>query len=476
MRFNIDQQHFIDSIIQFVKTNQSGLVLLNAPAGTGKTTCIYRLYDMLSELEKTVTVMAPTHKATTLFHYPIKAKTIHSYFAQRPDYTQSGDMRFFHTRECLSCYHSFKDETDKHTHLIACKPVSITPKSILFVDEASMIDIEMINYFLRCARSNLVIFCCDHFQIPPINYPVSPIFQLTQYLDTFTFTEQMRAKTDGVRLYCDKFRESITLKRHVPTDKVDLGFIVDAFEQKKDAVVISWTNSAKDTLNDAIRERLFARPGTILKDYYVDEQLVFSGFKDCRFEYTLYDHIINDCSLELGMFKLEPYVSTILTDLFKLVRLYVDCDASYYSSSIVVIQDLSEIELSIPMCSGRKKSERIRFHCIRDENKAVFLKPIKEHTKVLEKIFKSYKQLILAQVNSRCKEERNALWRNYYIVTNLLNSQLDYSYSITCHKAQGSQWHTVIANTTNLRRAPNGLGDKLCYTAVSRATTDIYFI
>lgn len=54
--------------------------------------------------------------------------------------------------------------------------------------------------------------------------------------------------------------------------------------------------------------------------------------------------------------------------------------------------------------------------------------------------------------------------------------QVKYAYAVTCHKAQGGQWHSVFVDMGYIAPEARGLDFyRLLYTAVTRATTTLYF-
>ncbi|MDE6048587.1 MAG: ATP-binding domain-containing protein [Paramuribaculum sp.] len=54
--------------------------------------------------------------------------------------------------------------------------------------------------------------------------------------------------------------------------------------------------------------------------------------------------------------------------------------------------------------------------------------------------------------------------------------QVKYAYAVTCHKAQGGQWHSVFVDMGYIAPEARGLDFyRWLYTAVTRATNTLYF-
>lgn len=475
---NEQQKYFYDSIVSFVYQKKTGLVLLNAPAGTGKTYTITLLFQSLQQ-KIPLHILAPTHKAKSLFPPQMKAKTIHCFIGARPYFREEDGKLLFHEYKGCELCGAEVDQTDMYQHVLECTTISKERKeqvkkieySVVIVDETSMLDVDMLSFFKTYALHSLVIFTGDNAQIPPIDLEMSPIFQYKHFIDTFSFTEQMRSKTDVVRVVCDKFRNAVySGNKHIHTTKCVEQDVIQSFQKGEDVVSLNWTNAQKDAYNRRIRKALFTSELEILQDYYVGEKLVFSGYKNTQKERENIDAKNPNSYLYCIRKLMEQQVDTI-----------------YHTNDPVVIQELSSISVDIPFYTcihklhkcekckmnlpkKRKSVLSIELHRIVDSRETVFYR-VKPHSlKHFKDILKYYKDFILTLP----KKERKTHWYNYYTLDKICNADLDYAYAITVHKAQGSQWDKVYVNIDNIRRCWSQ-GTRLAYTAVSRAKHEIYF-
>jgi hypothetical protein len=71
---------------------------------------------------------------------------------------------------------------------------------------------------------------------------------------------------------------------------------------------------------------------------------------------------------------------------------------------------------------------------------------------------------------------RGKYWKRFYKFKERYLPDLDYVYSITVHKAQGSQWQHVFVDISNIHRAPACDRDRLVYTATSRMIESVHGI
>ena len=146
-KLNNEQKKFVTDTMKYIEIKQTGYIIVNAPAGTGKTTCVNVLLDQIkiSNSGLKVQVLCPTNKAKSLIKvkkYPIK--TIHSFFNLIPIYDSNGDIIF--GKDCYKCQNCKNYEVENeeelpmlYEHMNTCTsfPVAETTDSfgVIFVDE-----------------------------------------------------------------------------------------------------------------------------------------------------------------------------------------------------------------------------------------------------------------------------------------------------------------------------------------------------
>jgi exodeoxyribonuclease-5 len=53
---------------------------------------------------------------------------------------------------------------------------------------------------------------------------------------------------------------------------------------------------------------------------------------------------------------------------------------------------------------------------------------------------------------------------------------MDYAFAITCHKAQGSSWKTVVVWTNDMVKFDFDEYKRWVYTAITRAENTVFFV
>lgn len=453
---NKEQQAFFNYVHECIMKREKKVITVNSPGGTGKTFCVKEIVKRFQEI---TTILAPTNKAVSLF-LPLIAKTIHRFFNAKSDYDHDGELEF--------------EFTLMSTTTPNCKQFHV-----IIIDECSMITREMVSIFSNYMQANdcMLIFMGDNCQLPPINENCSPVFKIPGTTH-FNFTQNMRIKNMDLNEICNYFRRQFLHPeneiKNIAQLREKFNFI--PFEQAiqefrldcKECVYLTWTNKKKESISILVRKLLFEKYYGQLESYYASESLVFSGFrntteenyrymtcdyctekKSCTFHKNLSDKISEQTSELIGILNIEECIGRN--------------SYRYYSNDIIEIKDVQKVQLNIPLYHKKKKN--IHFYKIIDQNETIWLKPMSEEDKdTVSDYFKRRREEI-KQI--RDSEKKKNGWWNYYFQKKLIDPEIDYSYASTVHKAQGSQWKTVLVDFFSINKSQER--KQLLYTAVSRA-------
>lgn len=222
----------------FVEDNQS--LVIDAPAGTGKTTMIKRLAKYLDQhfSHKKVIITTPTHQSLKLYCGYDKM-TIQSFLG-------------------------FTIELDRYGQEMMVRKTG--PKKdydILIVDEASMITKQLAS---EISKLNLkVLYFGDSFQLPPVGESLSVVFQLPR----LTLTKNYRSDLEIIKLYRDD--------KNFPKEAA----IPMTIEQLKELgyPILCWTNKACRFYNTQLMGRSIPIKGdkVICIKTHRKEYMIYSG-------------------------------------------------------------------------------------------------------------------------------------------------------------------------------------------------------
>lgn len=453
---NKEQQAFFNYVYECIMKREKKIITVNSPGGTGKTHCVKEIVKRFPEI---TTILAPTNKAVSLF-LPLKAITIHRFFNAKSDYDDNGELEFVFSLMSTS------SSSSKQFHVV-------------IIDECSMIPLEMVEIFLKYMHTNdcIMIFMGDICQLPPINEICSPVFKIPN-TKHFNFTQNMRIKNSDLNEICDFFRRQFLHPeneiRNIPqiTEKFKAIPIEQAIQEFrldcKECVYLTWANSKKESVSIKVRKLLFDKNTGQLESYYASESLVFSGFRNTteeNYRYMTCDYCTEKKSCTFHK-NLSDKISEQTSELIGILNI-AGCIGKnsyrYYSNDIIEIKDVEKVQLNIAL--NHKRNENIDFYKIIDQNETIWLKPMNEKDKkTVSEYFKKRREEIKQIRNS--KEKSNSWW-NYYFQKKLIDPEIDYSYASTVHKAQGSQWKTVLVDLYTINKSQER--KQLLYTAVSRA-------
>jgi len=424
MSLNIEQALFVNELFKNIND-----IVLDAPGGTGKTFSLKHIIKIIKDKGRNVKVLAPTHKAKSLFLKDgISAETIHKF---------------------LNAKREIDEETGKEYYVYS-NDVNVSDISCIFVDESSMVSKEMFDIISKLKTRKC--YMGDRAQLNPIGEGLSPVFEME---NIHSFTENMRIKSNPDSLsaqYLKTFREltsNPSLK--IKIDKQNKKFMLDEFKKKTDCVVLAWTNKQVDYLNRLIRCALFNVNETELEKFYVGENLIFSGF---------YENHTNG---------IKYYSSDIITiEELKIKKKFVpypkcDCGIQNRDHKINRCEECGIIGHST-------NGHELTFYELKDQNGTVWYSVCTDDRNILIKILCEYRKHCLVMKNKQT-------WEIYYRIKNTYDPNLKYSYAMTVHNSQGSQFETVFVDINNIKLNRNVEEcSRMMYTAVSRFRNSVYFI
>ena len=426
MQLADDQLEAVEGILRCVDRFQH--CCLTGGAGTGKTFTVQTLIEEIRMRGKHVSVCAPTHKACAVLreHLPesVKVMTIHSALGIVPKFnTQTG-----------------KTENKKVNE--GALPIET---SVLFVDEASMIDDQMFDDVMEEAQrmSFMIIWIGDYYQLAPVDNEsrLSKVFSLVK--NTFELTEIKRqAKGSEIIRLATALRMFMQGKGEIPkiisggkvkdhSKKPDWFYksvVPNIIKHPEDSRYIAYTNDTTITAANAARAKILQ---TLKKQPLVGEiavmnkpvirgdNIVLFNNQDVRFV------SVNKDSLKFG---------EIIENGYECLVEPVNCSDGCSPASELVFLPENQNKLL-------KKVKAMKF-------KAAKLKD----------------------------KERSIAFGRAYAFENLF-ADIRPGYAVTAHKSQGSTFHNAYLNLTDFDSMykydkPNYY--RAIYTAVTRPSNKLH--
>ncbi|AHE99836.1 ATP-dependent DNA helicase [Thioalkalivibrio paradoxus] len=265
-----DQARALEELIAFDRGTEP-VHALAGPAGSGKT---FLLGEFVGRCSRRLEITATTNKAARVAALATgtEPKTIHALLGLQPR----------------------DDENAGRTALKQIRDPEVEPGSLVVVDEASMIDSDLLGAIERHARTLRfkVLFVGDAYQLPPIFEARSPVFAgvPTSHLTTIhrqaldnpvlAIANEFRAVLDGSPM--PRVRALGSEVRVLPEGEF-LARMLEAFERASDPSevrALAWTNQTVRELNQAVRRHLIGPEAEELAHLPGERFIANSAIKD----------------------------------------------------------------------------------------------------------------------------------------------------------------------------------------------------
>ena len=278
MFFNNEQQIAFQKIKQFLNSKKK-IFVLNGAAGTGKTTVISKIFKSHEYDKKKIVLAATTNKAVSvieqmfnIYHENIDFHTIHKICNIKRSIDHEGNELYnYDDNQCSS-----KNKK------------SIYNYDIIVIDEASMINLNMLKYInsIKYKIRGKIIMVGDKYQLPPVNETKSNAFDF-EYYDDYFFLKKIMRFDSNILKFSIRIRDCIDSKKHISIKNI----VDNSFEICKNSeiwkeeylkefsynnIFLAYTNKKCEEINNYIRKKYFKNDK--LLEYIVDELIVFNNY------------------------------------------------------------------------------------------------------------------------------------------------------------------------------------------------------
>lgn len=261
MQFTADQQNAADKFMHFLLDPTQREFLIEGSAGVGKTTLVEYLINLSIKQEKLLNtilggdvetntfITASTNKAANVLHEKLgrETSTIHSLLGLKVT----------------------NDYSSGKTVLQRTRDTQVFSNSLIFIDEASMVDSALLKLIRELTMDCKVVYIGDPYQLAPIFETESPVFNSVQ--NKAVLREVVRqASGSPITTLALQYREAVEQgvfphREHmnVPTvtvlspqdfkQKIEEDFR-DPYTDTSEKKILAWTNAKVLAYNKFIRE------------------------------------------------------------------------------------------------------------------------------------------------------------------------------------------------------------------------------
>jgi exodeoxyribonuclease V len=438
----LDVFKLMDRFLEMGEDTRSGF-LLKGYAGTGKTTVISQLVNILPQLEYNFVLIAPTGRAAKVMSaYSGKpASTIHKHiFMQK----QEGEGFSFQRKK------------------------NYLSKTIFIVDEASMISdeadfgargllTELISYVFE-KKSNKILIIGDSAQLPPVMQELSPALDAEYLRNNFQLDllEYEMKEVMRQQLVSGILANATSLRENISKGNVDIKFKTKGFPD------IFRMNG--DKLEDGLRYAY--------NKYGHENTIVICRSNKAATQYNEYiRRTINSSESEINAGDILMIVRNNYTTLPS------DSPAGFLANGdfaeVIRIKKFEDIhhmrfvELELKLLdypdqpSFEAKAMLDVLHSFSPNLGQ------EEYKNLYESVQKDYTEFKSQQAR------KEAIKQDPYLSA----LQIKFAYALTCHKSQGGQWDAVFIDQGFMKDDMlNKEFLRWLYTAVTRASKEIFLV
>lgn len=319
------QQDAHQAFCDFIIDRAARTFVLEGYSGTGKTTLVRVLLDLLPKLLKTYKLINPTEK----YDWDVLLTATTNKAAEAFSQLTGEEVRTIHSVLGLRVATNFRTGVTK---LIPRSNAETPSNTILFVDEASYIDRDLLKLVFERTENCKIIFIGDPAQLSPVKSKGTPVFSAG--FPTARLTEVVRqAEGNPIIELSTAFRDTVNTGQWVKfiTDGDHVRFLSrPAFEQAildeftdptwtyNRSKVLAWTNKAVINYNQGIRNHALGSPELKRGDYAVCNKFITAGKKTLKTDQLVRITHISEPTTELDVpgrrFELDKSIMAFMPD------------------------------------------------------------------------------------------------------------------------------------------------------------------
>lgn len=197
---NTGQAAAADAFFEFLFDDDQREMSLSGPGGVGKTFLMSFLIDnIIPRYQQACKLVGVEPRFNEVFMTATtnKAAEVLAVATQRPTSTVHSFLGL-KVKDNYSTGKSTIERTNSWT---------VRENIILFVDECSMIDSQLLAYIREGLLNSKIVYVGDHCQLPPVMEASSPIY--TKNMPTYELTEQMRTNNPDLQALNDQLRNTV---------------------------------------------------------------------------------------------------------------------------------------------------------------------------------------------------------------------------------------------------------------------------
>ena len=322
-------------------------------------------------------------------------------------------------------------------------------------------------------------------------------------MKTFTMKNVVRSKIGAVTELCYELRKWIKtskLSNHLNKNKQGLYFFdyeerqnkmdslwfkkfLESIKNNNMSIIITWTNKQTDIYNNTIRKQIFKHKTQINK-YEINDILMLSDFYSLDIGndfvkqklYTSEQIKVQDTRKKIvPLNKFEKISNSIIKKMKSVVKIEDQIQKLIEGMNEEYCNDVKLSCWFLRVTKIGEEMQKPMIIVVIDDESIEMYNKIKNETNTI--IGKFSKKLLYTYKTTQKQIESaviKPLWKQWHKIFIEPFANVNYGYSITCHKAQGSSFFDVYIDLDDILKNPKDIEGKKCaYTAATRTSNEL---
>lgn len=299
-----DQQKAFEDFVGFMLDPLSFVFVLSGYSGTGKSTLVHYLIDHLPQIQKTARLIDPTSR-----DWDVQLTATTNQAADALSQLSGMDVRTIHSFLGLRVDTNYRTN---ETTLIPRDRGDVKEGYLLFVDEASYADTQLVQLIFQQTNKCKIIFMGDKAQLLQVKSVNAPVFA-AGFPGAHLSKVMRQAEGNPITEWATAMRETVEtgvwpqltpdghhvqwLTREHFEDKIRAEFTRPDWSCK-DSKVLAWTNKTVIWYNQGIRDVAQGDPELKVGDFAVCNKFMKSGAHSIKTDQLVLISKVDEDTLE----------------------------------------------------------------------------------------------------------------------------------------------------------------------------------
>ena len=282
-----DQNTAFNKFVTFLMDPVETVFVLEGYSGTGKSTLVKTLLDKLPGLMKTAKLINPKYP-----DYKVELTATTNKAAENLAHITGSTATTIHSFLGLQVQTDYKTKTTK----LVPRSAKGVADTIIFIDEASYIDSQLLDLIFKMTRNCKIVFMGDPAQLSPVGSSSTPVFK-SKFTGAKLTQVVRQAEGNPIQELSTQFRETVKtgeffsfkpdghhiqyMDRATFNEKIKEEFTRPDWRYS-DSKILGWTNKCVISYNRLVSNSVTGSPNFQVGDYAICNSFITQGKKSIK--------------------------------------------------------------------------------------------------------------------------------------------------------------------------------------------------